>query len=448
MKNILLTLLLLAISSATFAQTNLVANGDFEDATNTAWYTNFGDNTPEIRTEGDNSFFFADVEAAGTAFSVNLSQLVTITPGATYTFTFDASSAGNGRTVVVGIGQSADPFYANVETATLTSESQTFTYELIAKDDGSGNDFGSASSRVIFDMGADTGIVVIDNVSLTLSEGGGGGGNTAEPTTAAPTPSGIDASGVISVFSGAFDNVGVTTFATDWSEGSVSDFVVEGDSVLEYDFTNFVGIQLDASVDLTSMTHIHMDYWVADQLSAGEVLNVKLSNHNGLPDTAGETDASELTNPVTTSREWVSLDTELSNFAVVFNSGALDKVYQIVISVSGTLDKVFIDNLYFYDAMSVNNEIKEIPNGFNLEQNYPNPFNPSTRIAYSIPASGEVTLEVYNIQGQKVATVVDGFKTAGSHTATFDAANLSSGIYVYRLTAGTNTQIKKMMLIK
>ncbi len=444
MKNLLSTIALLAISTVAFAQTNLLTNGDFEGGT-TGWEVNYGDPaTPDIRTDDGNSYFFADVETVGDAFAVNLKQIIEITQGTTYRFSFDASSAGDGRTIIAGIGLNEDPWNAVTETVTLTATSQTFSYDMTAAD------FGIPNSRVLFDMGADTGIVVIDNVSLVVTDSGsGGGGGASTPTVAAPTPPGIDAAGVVSIFSDAFTDVGVGTFATDWSEGTTATMdTVAGDPIIRFDFVNFSGIQLDASVDLSTMTHAHMDYWVADDLTAGEVLNFKLSNHGGLPDTEGETDASELTNPVTTSGEWVSLDVPLTDFAVVFGSSAIDKVYQIVLSVSGTLDRVYVDNLYFYNSNSVSNEISELPNGFTLEQNYPNPFNPSTNISYSVPVTSEVTLEVFNLQGQKVATLFDGVQSAGAHTAAFDASSLASGVYVYRLVSGNNIQVKKMMLIK
>lgn len=90
----------------------------------------------------------------------------------------------------------------------------------------------------------------------------------------------------------------------------------------------------------------------------------------------------------------------------------------------------------------------EMPSNFQLSQNYPNPFNPSTEINYSIPKSGLVTLKVYNILGQEVATLYNGFQRAGAYTATFDASKLASGIYLYRLESGNFVQTKKMILMK
>jgi hypothetical protein len=94
-------------------------------------------------------------------------------------------------------------------------------------------------------------------------------------------------------------------------------------------------------------------------------------------------------------------------------------------------------------------ETKEpIPASYALLQNYPNPFNPSTTIRYDVPERARVHLAIYNVLGQLVLTLVDGQLEAGAHRATFDARRLATGVYIYRMTAGSFTAVRKMLLLK
>lgn len=85
---------------------------------------------------------------------------------------------------------------------------------------------------------------------------------------------------------------------------------------------------------------------------------------------------------------------------------------------------------------------------YRLEQNYPNPFNPTTNISYVLPKAENVSLKVYDVLGREVATLVNEVKAAGAYTVPFNASNLSSGVYFYKLQAGSFVQTKKMMLVK
>ena len=89
-----------------------------------------------------------------------------------------------------------------------------------------------------------------------------------------------------------------------------------------------------------------------------------------------------------------------------------------------------------------------LPKEFALDQNYPNPFNPTTNIKYAVPTDSHVRLDVYNIIGQKVATLVDEVRPAGFYTAKFDASKFASGLYFYKMEAGKVSFLKKMMLVK
>jgi len=93
-------------------------------------------------------------------------------------------------------------------------------------------------------------------------------------------------------------------------------------------------------------------------------------------------------------------------------------------------------------------EIVEMPNDYYLSQNYPNPFNPSTEIRYSIPQSSIVVIKVFCILGNEIETLVNEEKSVGSYEFEFNATNLPSGIYFYRLQAGSFVETKKMVLMK
>lgn len=100
-------------------------------------------------------------------------------------------------------------------------------------------------------------------------------------------------------------------------------------------------------------------------------------------------------------------------------------------------------------AETTNNALpSDLPASVTLAQNFPNPFNPTTNISYTLPENGHVRLAVYNLLGQQVAALVDGAMSAGSHTVTFDASSLSSGVYVYRLEASGQVLSKRMTLMK
>ena len=117
---------------------------------------------------------------------------------------------------------------------------------------------------------------------------------------------------------------------------------------------------------------------------------------------------------------------------------------------SGNADDVYIDAIEFRGfgpAAKLANEVP-LPDEFNLSQNYPNPFNASTDITFALPQAAHVAVDVYNILGQHVTNLMDGHADAGYHTVTWDASNVASGVYFYRLTTEDMVQTRKMMLLK
>jgi len=110
-----------------------------------------------------------------------------------------------------------------------------------------------------------------------------------------------------------------------------------------------------------------------------------------------------------------------------------------------------IGDTVYGDTLSVSIEpdpgFSELPRSYQIS-NYPNPFNPVTVINYQLPVHSEVRLEVFDMLGRHVALLTNGVMEAGTHEVTFDASNLASGVYLYRLTAGQVVQTRQMVLVK
>ena len=112
-------------------------------------------------------------------------------------------------------------------------------------------------------------------------------------------------------------------------------------------------------------------------------------------------------------------------------------------------NNLFVDSIYVKNALvGIQPAGNVIPAAYSLEQNYPNPFNPETNIKFGIPVSGNVKLAVFDMLGREVVTLINESKTAGNYVVDFDASNLSSGAYFYRIQSGNFTETKKMFLVK
>lgn len=140
-----------------------------------------------------------------------------------------------------------------------------------------------------------------------------------------------------------------------------------------------------------------------------------------------------------------------SQSSVVFDAGT---IIDVGISADVCADSIIVNGTYngngtFCNApVDVETDTILVPNKFELSQNYPNPFNPSTIVRYQLPMASHISLKVYDVLGNEVAALVDEEKPAGSYEAEFNASQLSSGIYFYRLQAGSFIETKKMTLMK
>lgn len=124
---------------------------------------------------------------------------------------------------------------------------------------------------------------------------------------------------------------------------------------------------------------------------------------------------------------------------------------KVLVTVQNWINADSLRGVWTYpksEIMITSSEMATRANTFSLNQNYPNPFNPTTSISFELSEAGLAQLEVFNMLGQKVATLVDGYITAGAHISNFDASGLSSGVYIYRLKVSESIQVRRMMLIK
>ncbi|MGH1363481.1 MAG: T9SS type A sorting domain-containing protein [Calditrichia bacterium] len=268
-------------------------------------------------------------------------------------------------------------------------------------------------------------VCYFDNVTFSGQTTGSG------PSDPAPTPT-IPASDVISVFSDAYTNIAGTDLNPNWGQATiVTEELIGGNNTLLYTGLNYQGIQLGSNQDVSAMSYLHLDFWTDNSTDLGVFLI-----------SPGPVEIEYLLVPPGPTGSWVSVDIPLSVFAPV----DLADVFQFKFDGDGD---IYLDNIYFSTTPTGIEQLDTaVPSDYALEQNYPNPFNPTTNIRFNLPQSDQVALKVYNMLGQEVATLVNGFLNQGSYVVDFDATDLPSGIYVYAITAGDYVSTKKMMLIK
>jgi surface protein len=182
-------------------------------------------------------------------------------------------------------------------------------------------------------------------------------------------------------------------------------------------------------------------FWTIEAVSDGIEMDVEFDLTFDLSAyELSESDAEAITmvKRDTADSPWVNI----LEFATGIEFGAVSQM----LTVTGLTS--FSDFAVAFEEISTTADQHDLPLRFELNQNYPNPFNPTTQIEYSLVEIGQVRLDVFDALGRRIQTLINSTIPAGNHTVTFDAGSLPSGIYFYRLEAGTFTSVRKMMLVK
>ncbi|MFC2092941.1 T9SS type A sorting domain-containing protein [Bacteroidota bacterium] len=171
------------------------------------------------------------------------------------------------------------------------------------------------------------------------------------------------------------------------------------------------------------------------------------------PGSNGETDFHQVFRWAYPNMTGVSAPTTAGTYTYYYTYKRLStwadtSIYTVALVQNDVNKEVINSGKGHYTPTNIAGNNSEVPAEFKLHQNYPNPFNPVTKISYDIPKSGIVSLKVYDVLGNEVSSLVDGFIPAGEYDYDFNASDLSSGVYYYKLVAGEYNSTKKMILLK
>ena len=279
-----------------------------------------------------------------------------------------------------------------------------------------------------------------------------------EPTVAAPTPT-VETEAVLSLSATlpvptAYSNVSVDTWSTEWDVADVADIQVAGNDTKLYTNLVYAGIEFSSqTLNASSMTHFHMDLWTPSATSLPNTFKIKLVDFgaDGVYD-GGDDVEHELTLDASSgliSEGWLGINVPLSEFTALTTRGHLAQLI-----LSGTLSTIYLDNIYFYDeTLDVEAPVTQ-PALYHLGDNYPNPFNPGTTISFSTSQPAHVELSVFDLLGNRVATLMDSDSPATRRELYWNGRDaqgraLANGVYFYQLSLdGQPVETHRMLMLK
>jgi hypothetical protein len=371
-----------------------------------------------VINEGGTNFNFVNVATAGQPFDVNLSQVLPLVQGNNYILTFEASS-GVARTMIAGIGLNFGSFAADVKTVDLTTTKKTFTLNLSAAA------IGGANNRVLFDMGAAVGTVVIDNVKLVE----GPPTPKPTPTTSAPTPPARAAADVISIYGEAYTNLSGINYNPDWGQSGKASVNTafnpgNGNLVLAYPNFNYQGTELPGNQDASAMNFLHVDIWVAP--GTDRLVKVSPINNGGV----GEV----LTVVPLTPGAWNSVDLPKSSFTGMTWNAVFQMKFDGQFNGNGSANTapfdIYLDNIYFYKAASGGG-------GTGTELTTNGNFETGTKTGWTEFPNGGATFTVSNAEANG-GTFSGKLTASEAQDVVIKQANLSAGT----ITNGQSVTIK------
>lgn len=239
--------------------------------------------------------------------------------------------------------------------------------------------------------------------------------------------------------------------AFEWVENPAPDEVNPSDWVMSFtrahDGESFAGFwsALPEAIDMTDHKYVHVQVW-KPRLSP---VRFKVEQGTTTPDQFEITPME----PQSVVDGWENLVFYFADATGPYPVIAFMPDFEEPLTITEDFT-LYFDNIILSDspeppAIGTSNEGGlELPLAIGLDQNYPNPFNPSTTISFDLAKSGHVSLVVYDLTGRAVATLVEGVRTAGQHDVSFDAANLPSGLYLYRLQSDGRSLARTMTLLK
>ncbi|MBW6513197.1 MAG: T9SS type A sorting domain-containing protein [Candidatus Syntrophosphaera sp.] len=451
------TVIIIAMSSVLFAQNapiNFEAGGQ---GANWTWTVFENGTNPPVQ-------IMANPDASGINTSSTVAQFTALVAGQPWagcesqhgsdigTFTFNASNCTVKimvhKPVISDVGikfvsaSSASSGEIKVPN-TLINQWEELTFDFSSR-------IGETNDQIVifpdFDLAGRVtdNVVYFDNITFSAQI------EIPAPAEAAPDPI-HDPAYVISLFSNAYTNVPVDTWSAPWDMADVADIQIDGNDTKLYTNLVYAGIEFTSqTIDATDMTHFHMDIWTPDPTALPAVFKIKLVDFGaggvwgGGDDVEHELTFDANTTPALTSEAWIGFDIPLADFTGLTTTGHLAQLI-----ISGDPNTVYVDNVYFHSGIVDISDNISVPNPSVLGNSYPNPFKPATTISYSIQKSAHVTLKIYDSRGRLVDTLVEGEMAANSYQQVWNAGNLPSGVYFYRLTVDDQAiDTKRMVLLK